>query len=226
MAFPFAHQPSPASSLFTQTLWAGMGLLSLFCLGCKERIEPEPLKLHQEILDYCSFAPGSYWVYEDMDNPNLLDSCYIISRDEIVVPDDANENYEQALLIWIFMDGVRNQWAASVDNWGDNLPRYVSELKHAPEVANNPHWYGDNIFFVDDNGSETLISDRAVQITLRVDSAVIGGQLYADVVKLTCSSPSEAFRIVETTWSRHVGIVQRKMVDGTTWVLKKYSVQH
>jgi hypothetical protein len=63
-------------------------LLSM--LGCKEK-EPETYYVNQEMLKYCWFPAGSYWIYEEDSVPGSTDSVYITSRNSGIIEDEGED---------------------------------------------------------------------------------------------------------------------------------------
>ena len=74
-------------------LGLALGWAVLVGYGCKEK-EPPVVYLNPEILPYCWFETGSYWIYEEESTPGWLDSSYVTYHWVENTPDEANQGWE------------------------------------------------------------------------------------------------------------------------------------
>jgi hypothetical protein len=196
-------------------------LLSM--LGCKEK-EPPLINVQQAMLPYCWFPNGGYWVYQEESTPGWTDSMYSTGESNIyTIPDAYGDGFESQVyfLGYVFRG----------EQLGQNIigKAYGPDFEHSYSVLREV--YSDSVgdlrdivFFWDVNSPDTCAYDYRVTVKQRLDSIVIFGKTYYDIIEIETNPPQIANHTYEIVWARNVGVVRRVMVDGTSWSLLRHQI--
>ncbi len=187
--------------------------------ACKERVEPKTYYVNQEMLRYCWFPVGSYWIYEAENSSGLTDSVYITNTYQSILPDDGegfqSERYGNGIVIQGKRFGqTRTAWPSSQDGTVTIMVEGYSDSTGSES---------DHVFFWDENGSERLSYYPELQISNRWDSIVIQGITYYNAIEIATDlwAADWTYNIV---WAKDVGVIRRTLVDGTSWELVSYHI--
>ena len=200
--------------------WFWVWMLVLFVFGCKEK-EPLTYYVNQEMLPYCWFPTGSYWIYQEEGTPGLTDSVYITNTWTEILPEEGegfqSERYGNGIMIQGKLFGqTRTAWPSAA---GENLSVTMMIEGHngGSEIISDP------VFFWDTDGSSVLSYYPDIS-AVHQDSLTFWGNTYHDLIVVTRTPPQAADRTFETIWARGVGVIRRSMVDGTSWSLLRYHI--
>jgi hypothetical protein len=199
-------------------------LLAIFgVVGCKDK-EPLTVYVHQEMLPYCWFPHGGYWVYQEVTTPGWIDSTYSVGDPVIsIVPDVFGEGYESESYNAAFM--IRGKrWGRGIlgFGYGDNFQYSLSEVSES--FSDSTGQRRDEVFFWDVVHSDTLFRYPTTLVRQRFDSISIQGRVYYDAIEIVTDPLQAAEHSHEVIWAKGVGVVRRSMVDGTIWELVRYHI--
>jgi hypothetical protein len=180
--------------------------------------------VHQEMLPYCWFPNGGYWVYQDTTRPGTLDSTYSIGSPVIdIIPDDYGLGYrEQKFYSAYFFRGKGAGRSIAARAYGPNLEYSYSVMRESFDDASSTT--RDEIFFWDKTNPDVFVSYPTTSVRQRLDSVLIQGKTYYDVIEVVTDPPSAAAHTFEAWWARDVGMVRRSMTDGTVWELVRHKL--
>lgn len=195
-------------------------LLSLLWLGCRRDKTPT-IYVHKEMLPYCWFPNGGYWVYEDVTTPGVMDSTYAYGNSGVdIIPDAYRLGYEaEWYYVGYFSRGHAGWQGITSHAYGDDFEFSISLMEESFTDSAGEH--RSTLLFWDEDSPDTLIMEAYLTIVVRLDSITISGTTYHDVIQSTNSPAQET---VEVIWARGVGIVRRTMADGTIWELVRYHI--
>lgn len=202
----------------------GMLCCLFLAIGCKE--EPVPtFYVHQEMLPYCWFPNGGYWVYTDLTTPGRTDSNYTVGEPSIsIIPDMDNVGYKsESYGIEMHYFGQNAGLSLFAYGYGPELEYTYTVVREAIHVPDDS--FGDPTFFWDDDLPDTLAENAYVTVSARYDSIQIQGSTYYDAIEVAASSGSGVELFQRTIWARGVGVVRRSMTDGSVWELLRYEVR-
>ena len=196
-------------------------LAVLIFVGCKDKTPT--YYVDKEMLRYCWFPEGSYWIYEEANTPGLLDSVYandVSSR--IVNDEDSGYKYEAYTIILNVQEKRRIQ---SILAWpGENESETLSELTESFSDPSGQQL--DYLFFSHTSVLDTLTSYQTTIICNRHDSITIHGSIYLDAIEVCITPPQVADWTYNVIWVKDIGIVRRSLIDGKTWNLIRYHINN
>jgi hypothetical protein len=196
----------------------------VLCLatGCKER-EPEPtFYVDQEVLSFCWFPMGSYWVYEEASMPGMLDSVYNSNPMHLIVKSDGDNYASEGYSCDVKIRGLLVRQGASAEpKWAVDGPSvsYVSEF-YSDSISE----YHDYVLFKHSDGQNYFSFYPSTTIVQKADSIQILGVTYHDIVEVATSPQSMANFTQNVVWAKDVGVIRRSFVDGTVWNLVRYHI--
>jgi hypothetical protein len=196
-------------------------LVICLTMGCKER-EPKPTYyVSKEMLRYCWFPDGSYWIYEEGDSTGDFDSVYSSEAATRITKDPEEaynwEGYGMALTIrgkYRYQSTIA--WPSGVDG-----THTLSEMFEF--YSNSMVEEVDYVLYWDTQGPNTPFVYPTTQIVGRYDSMEIRGVVYHDVIEVA-THPSAAEYTHNVVWAKDVGVIRRSIVDGTVWNLVRYHI--
>ncbi len=199
-------------------LWVLLAILGL--MGCKEEELPI-LRVNQEMLPYCWFPVGSYWIYEEENTPGLIDSVYVRTSWISIDPDQTGEGFEteyygstmvlrgkvfaQGRVPWSFNDGTEDAFTEMTEGYSDTSGSAE-----------------DFVFFWNPRDLSTLPSYPNVLNMSHLDSFEVNSQKFFDAYDAVHLAQSQFTR--RAVWVRNVGVVKRELQDGTIWNLIRYHI--
>ncbi len=195
-------------------------LAILGLMGCKDD-EPLTYYVNQEMLSYCWFPVGSYWIYQEEGTPSLTDSVYVTNTWMEILPD-----YGEGFQMERYGNGLVMQgklYGQSRTAWPSATFRDVTETVLDEGYSDSSEMVTDPIFFWDGMGS-TVYSGYPEITSRQIDSLTFWGNTYHDLIVVTRTPPQNAERTYETIWARNVGVVRRSLRDGTNWSLLRYHI--
>jgi hypothetical protein len=201
-----------------QFLLALLAVLGM--VGCKEK-EPETYYVSQEMLMYCWFPNGSYWVYQEAGSGGW-DSVYASEATHRMNVDNDELGYDyEGYGLTLTVQGKKRRQATIAWPTGSQGAHTLSETTEI--YADSSGQQVDYVFFWDSRGRDTLASYPTTYIDRHWDSIVIHGTTYYDAIEVVTDLPAAdwTFNLV---WAKDIGIVRRFMVDGTIWELVRYHI--
>lgn len=191
-------------------------------MGCKKKELPI-LYVKQEILPYCWFSVGSYWIYEEENTPGWIDSSFVKSRWTNIDPDESYEGYRaeyygstQVIRGKVFGQG-RRSWPLSSD-----LASSYSVMSEAyTDTASNAFDY--TLFWNPMNPSDFPGAPNTLTI-LHLDSVSVGNRVFYDVYDVGHEPQAFVAHSRRIVWARNIGVIKRVMADGTIWNLVRHHI--
>ena len=194
-------------------------LAVLVFLACKDKTPT--YYVDKEMLRYCWFPEGSYWIYEEANTPGLLDSVYAsdVTRRINQEPEE-DYKYEGFGMTLVVESKKRRQ---STLAWpGEQESETLSELTEFYSDAGGQQV--DYLFFSHTRGLDTLTSYPTTIICNRLDTVNIHGKTYKDAIEVCIDPPSVADWTYNVIWAKDVGIIRRSMHNGIIWELVRYRI--
>jgi hypothetical protein len=198
----------------------GLLTIVLFLFGCKEP-EPETYYVNEEMLQYCWFPVGSYWIYEEANTVGLFDSVYVLDATNAVLENDGDDFKSESYSLTLKILGKSRKQTTAAHPVGPNYEHVRSRTLES--YSDSTGEYYDYILFWDTRGNDTLAIYPSPYIQ-RHDTIVINGTTYYDAIEVITDPPQAADWTYNTVWVRHVGLVRRSLVDGTVWNLARYNI--
>ena len=193
---------------------------ALLILGCKEKELPT-YYVSQEMLRYCWFPEGSYWIYEEDSTPGWFDSVYVSNPLHLIAPvegDDFNsEGYSNDLV----MSGLKFRQGSQAEPLNSTEGPSISYLSEF--YSDSTGQVHDYLLFSSSNGTNQLPFHPSTSITGHLDSIVVHNKIYYDVIEITTSSNEAEFTIL-SLWAKDIGVLRRALKDGTSWSLVRYHI--
>jgi hypothetical protein len=188
----------------------------LLDFSCKKPESPI-VYVQKEMLEYCWFPDGSYWVYEEENTPGWMDSIYSAGAKTSIIPDNTNEGFQSESYGWQ-LNGTVNTYWQTVIAWGNppDFDKSYSEMTEFYRDTDPPQQ--DYIFFWDAKyGPELPTATVGISQNYH-DSIVIAGNTYYHAIEVV-KSPSW-----HMIWAKGVGVVKRSMMNGQVWNLVRYRI--
>ncbi len=206
-----------------QLAYCFLMLLSLLWLGCRRDKSPT-IYVHKEMLPYCWFPNGGYWVYEDVTTPGVMDSAYTTGNSRVeIIPDGFGLGYEAEHYVWgYFFRGHSGGQGITANAYGDDFEFSSSLMKES--FTDSAGEQRSTLLFWDNDRPDSLGYPWNLCTVVRLDSIVIAGTTYHDVIQVTNNPPEGTYNTIETVWARGVGIVRRTMTDASIWELVRYHI--
>jgi hypothetical protein len=196
-------------------------LIVLMSMGCKDD-EPLTYYVNQEMLRYCWFPVGSYWIYEEENTPGWFDSVYNSNPLHVIEPVEGQDFISEGYSYDLVLRGLKFRQGAQAEPFGsdENVSiSYVSEF-HS-DSSGQVH---DYLLFMDESQSNMLPMHPSTMVIQRLDSLVISGATYYSVIEIGTVPEAEADFTVKSIWAKDVGVIRRTLVDGTSWELVRYRI--
>lgn len=195
----------------------------LVFLGCKEK-EPETYYVSQEMLRYCWFPAGSYWIYEEDSTPGWMDSVYVSNPLHVIEPVEGEDYISEGFGNDIELRGLKFRQGSQADPGsidGNVTISYVSEF-----YSDSGGQLHDYLLFMNSDGGNVLSKHSSTKRTNQFDSIAIHNITYFNAVEITTSPASEADFTVASIWAKDIGVLHRRLKDGTSWSLVRYRIAH
>lgn len=208
--------PMPKIHRFLITVLACMSML-----GCKEKERPT-FYVDPEILSYCLFPEGSYWVYQNESLQTLTDSAYLTNRRHSIIDSEEEgiqaDTYSYDLR---FLGKSREVviTAAPGDSELESTVTLVSEF-----YSSSASQEYDYLLRSDSRNLDTVSVFPITYITTRLDSIQISGKTYHDVIEFETSPSGASDFTSKVTWAKGIGIVRRTLVNGEVWNVVRYRI--
>jgi hypothetical protein len=192
-------------------------------VGCKNTEEPKILFVNQEMLPYCWFPKGSYWIYEEENTPGRIDSVYVKSTWISIEPEESQEGYRaeyygSTLMLRgkLFGQG-RRPWPLST-TLDESFTEFTEGYSDSSGSAD------DIVLFWNPSNPSVLPSYPGALTLNHLDAIEILGKKYYDAYDVNHTLQSIVGHTRRVVWVRNVGVVRREMQDGTNWSLVRYHV--
>jgi hypothetical protein len=191
----------------------------VFMVGCKEK-EPETYYVNPEMLRYCWFPVGSYWIYEEDSVPGSTDSVYITYRKSGVIEDEGYDYPYEHYAMEMEIFGQYHTHEISVHLGYDNATNTILEERN----RDLPFDDTNILLFSNSNGENVLGTDYDGYSKEVLDSVPILGTVYYDVIKVWPNQLSGTLDTAASYWCRGIGLIRREVVGGNAWNLKRYEI--
>ena len=191
----------------------------LVLLSCKGKEDIPVYYVDKEMLRYCWFPDGSYWIYQLEGSPTVFDSVSLASSISRLVEAESNDYFFESYAYNLNVSGQNRRQAISalpLDRTGESM---LFELIES--YSNSSLEQHDYLLFEYSSGEETL-GIHPAPFKTHLDSMTIEGTTYFDVVQATVNPPQAADWTYDIVWVKDIGIVRRSMRDGNTWNLIRY----
>ncbi|MDH5365679.1 MAG: hypothetical protein OEW67_01730 [Cyclobacteriaceae bacterium] len=199
----------------------------LQCGGCEDSTSFIPLS--EDFKTYTDFPEGSWWVYENVSDPNQKDSIYVMNRTMTI-----NQNYREKTESEFY----KFDYVKSNGNIKDTL-KYLMYLSPVVDVSNPFFFYEliiekkgifglDVLFHPNEIGGIVGVNECGVHIADKQDTTFMRKQLYFDTITTKfpdqggCESPN--YYISSETYARDVGVICRTYFDGSIYELVDYHI--
>ena len=191
----------------------------LLGLGCRRDKFPT-YPVNPEILRYCLFPSGSYWIYEEASTPGWRDTV-VSSRfqHETAFAEGESfyfESYSYDLKIkgLMFRQGVQQRpWKYD----DDQSVSFVAEF-----YSDSSRELHDYLLFMNPDGSTVFETTQKTRIVNTFDSLKLHGKTYSNVIEVETSPISAAGFTFNSLWCKDVGVIRRSLVNGEVWELVEY----
>lgn len=198
-----------------------MFLVLLVFASCKEKEDIPQYFIDKELLRYCWFPEGSYWIYQLEGSATVFDSVYLSSSISRLFEDESNDYFFESYAYTLNVSGQNRRQAISALPLDLNGESMLFELIES--YSNSSVEQHDYLLFEYSGGEETLgIYPSPIKTTL--DSILIEGALYHDALQVSVDPPQSADWTYDIIWVKDIGIVRRSMLDGTTWNLVRHYI--
>ena len=196
-------------------------LIALIFFGCKGKEEIPTYYVDKDMLRYCWFPEGSYWIYK-LDGPTVMvDTVYVSNRVKIIKEGDFGDYLYEGIGFDLEVEGQIRRQAINAIPLDGNGEFILSELIES--FSDGSVQQNDYLLFNSPKGSDTLgIYPNPYKTNL--DSIEIEGVTYYDAIEVSVNPPQAADWTYDVVWVKDVGIVRRSIIDGTTWNLIRYHI--
>ena len=195
------------------------------CNGCED---PAFIPLSEDFKSYTDFPEGSWWVYENIDEPSVKDSVYVTRRFP-GTETDHHTNLEYAINAYTLIKenkGNREElkYLAYPPPWtNSNSPFFYYEL-----IVQDIGMFGTYMLFFPNEIGDKDSENCNVQIADKQDTTFMRKQSYFDTITTKfpdqggCESPN--YYIASETYARDVGVIRRTYFDGSIYELVDYHI--
>jgi hypothetical protein len=196
-------------------------LVILVLVSCKGKEDLPNYYVDAEILRYCWFPEGSYWIYQLDSSSTVFDSVYLSNGTRRLIEAESNDYFFESYAYTLNVSGQSRRQAISalpLDPSGESI---LSELVES--YSNSSVKQYDYLLFEYSGGGETL-GIHPSPFKTHHDSISIEGTTYFDALQVSVNPAQAADWTYDIIWVKDIGIARRSMRDGTTWNLIRYHI--
>ncbi|MHB1277623.1 MAG: hypothetical protein ACYC1Q_04430 [Bacteroidia bacterium] len=182
----------------------------------------------QDALDRFYFKTGTWWVYEEINNPGMEDSVWVensYATSEIADPKDYGRTKTKKCYDYHHIEIRSDQFGLLACNFrigavveGFDYDSEFFEVTKTGEMANN---ITTCIVSLDGNTYRTENCNK--NLVSFEDSLVVKGNLFTNALKITKDKGVMDF-LDAAYYVRNVGLVKYKRSDSSEWELIRYSI--
>ncbi|MBW3544040.1 MAG: hypothetical protein KY428_00330 [Bacteroidetes bacterium] len=217
-----------------QKLLAVFLLSSIACIGSACDPGPEAtILIPKEYKAYVDFPVGSWWVYEDVNDPAKRDSVYVFGELKRMIPSKHKDiEYEGISNRVVFkhldrIDSITFRLTYDVFSYSSG----VDYFQYLAAIPAQGIMGLEMLFFPNQVGDSSFVYECGIHVTDKKDTLKVGKDTYHNTITTAFpvgefSSCYEAppYFILSETYAKGVGVVRRQYADGSVYELAAYHI--
>ncbi len=211
--------------MLSKAIIHGLMILTICCVsGCRCKDSEKPtVFVPEEIKLYVDFPTGSWWVYENIGNPEIRDSIYIYDDRSTLWDSD------QECLFWEQRDYYYvNLGGHNFDSLRTEVVQFSGVIEDQTDFYYLISFIKNGIlgqsstllFYPNDKGDKANYATPA-EIVNKQATQTINGVEYSNTI--TTFHPDPQY-VISEVYAENVGVVMRVYPDSSVFVLKDYFI--
>ena len=196
----------------------------LYACKCPDKEKAEVFT-PQDLDVYTKFRAGSWWVYENLDYPDIMDSLFIYN-DRVLFRE--SDDKQCVSLEWYFENAIRIKSNGQIDSIRFELipPFPISRIDTEyyyvlRTIKNNIYSSSISLLFTHNSLNEESHFGSATKIVDKQAKQTINGVEYNNTI--TTFHPDPQY-VISEVYAENVGVVMRVYPDSSVFVLKDYFI--